>query len=228
VVSVLDRIGETRAAAATDDAPVSVRLEAIDLECERQDRVLFSGLSFALEAGGVLQLEGQNGSGKTTLLRVLCGLSPPAAGEVRWCGRPIGEVRAEYAAELAYVGHAPGVKDDLTPLENLRAAQALLGAVPGLPPEEALERLGLAGYEDVLCRRLSAGQRRRVALARLLVARSRLWILDEPFTALDRSGIRDIERMIEHHTAAGGMVVLSTHRPLGIECTHLTRLCLTP
>ena len=209
----------------TGSAAAGVFLQAVDLECVRDDRVLFRGLNFTLEPGQILQVQGRNGSGKTSLLRILCGLSPPAEGEVRWCGENIQSSRPEYFAELAYVGHAHGVKGELTPVENLNLARGL-GRASGMEPVEALEHLGLAGYEDVPSRFLSAGQRRRVALARLLILQARVWVLDEPFTALDVHGVDFIESMLLGHKNRGGMVMLTTHQPLRMDESHVTRILL--
>ena len=205
------------------DAPAI--LQALGLECVRDERVLFSGLDFTLEAGQILQVQGRNGSGKTSLLRILCGLSPPAEGEVRWCGESIQSARAEYCTELAYVGHAHGVKGELTPVENLRMAQAM-NRSRAADLEEALALVGLRGFEDVPSRFLSAGQRRRVALARLLVLDATVWILDEPFTALDVHGVDYIESVLLDHKARGGMVILTTHQPLRMDDSHVTRIHL--
>ncbi len=188
--------------------------EALDLECVRHDRALFSDLSFRLDAGQIVQVEGPNGSGKTSLLRMLCGMLVPVRGEVRWRGTDIQDSRSMFLAEVAYVGHAHGIKEELTPMENLRAARALGRRREGITLEQALQHVGLFGFEDVAARTLSAGQRRRVALARLLVTQATLWVLDEPFTALDRTGKRLIERMLESHSHAGGIAVLTTHQPV--------------
>jgi heme ABC exporter, ATP-binding protein CcmA len=201
-------------------------LEALGLTCERDERTLFRDLSFCLEAGEVLLVEGQNGSGKTSLLRILCGLSAPDAGVVRWQGRDIQRLRTEYFANLAYLGHAHGLKAELSPLENLEVARALATSRPGATPEQALERVGLLGFEEVPCRTLSAGQRRRVALARMLLTPARLWILDEPFTGIDRHGIEELEALLVEHSASGGIMVLSSHYLLSLRDCRLASIHL--
>ena len=206
----------------------AIRLEVHQLAFTRSDRVLFSDLSFALEPGQVLQIEGHNGSGKTTLLRTLCALSTPSDGEVRWCGENIRKVLPDYLEELAYVGHIPGVKEELTPLENLAFAQAITRPRPGIDAESALERIGLpVEHEDIPCRKLSAGQRRRVALARLLMSDARLWVLDEPFTALDRVGRKMVEQMLRDHASAGGMAVITTHHTVSLDNSPVQHLHLS-
>ncbi len=192
-------------------------LTARALCCRRGDRPLFDGLNLDLGPGETLQVAGANGSGKTTLLRALCGLVPLEAGTVNWGGLEIGEAAETYTAMLAYVGHVPGVKHDLTPRENLETARALAQAPPGEPIASALSRLGLLGHEDTPLRRLSAGQCRRAALARLLATPAPLWILDEPFTALDSDGRALVTQLIGEHCTAGGMAVVATHTRLGLE-----------
>ncbi len=186
------------------------------LSCVRDDRELFADISLTLEAGEVLQVEGANGSGKTTLLRALCGLVPLESGQIRWCGRDIDAAGSEYFAALAYVGHAPGVKRELTARENLAVARAL-GAGAAAETDAALARLGLGPLADTSLRRLSAGQCRRVALAGLLAAPASLWVLDEPFTALDAEGRCLVEQLIGEHCARGGLVALSTHQPAALD-----------
>jgi len=199
-------------------------LSAHQLSCLRDDRVLFEQLSFSLQAGDILQIEGYNGSGKTSLLRILCGLTLPLDGEVRWLGENIEEIRGDYHAELNYIGHAPGVKGELTPLENLRMAHALSAKPRTLDFDEALAKVGLRGFEDTPARSLSAGQQRRVALARLLLNETRLWILDEPFTSLDKAGIAYVEQLLKTHGEAGGVAVLTSHHP--VQQTSLKRIHL--
>jgi heme exporter protein A len=213
---------------ASEQIGHSAVLEVENLESTRDDRVLFSGLNFVLKAGEAILVEGANGSGKTTLLRIVCGFVRPDAGVVRWCGQDAERIRPDYQAEVAYLGHAPGIKDELTALENLRIARALGRPRKGIRLQDAMERVGLAGYEYAPVRALSAGQRRRVALARLLVTEARLWILDEPFTALDKAGISTVESILEAHCAQGGMAVLSSHHAVSLGCKTEVPVQLSP
>ena len=187
-------------------------LEARDLSAVRGDRIIFEGLGFRVESGEVLQVEGRNGSGKTTLLRMICGLTRPTKGQMLWRGEDIQSLKADYWSELAYVGHLSGVKEELTPLENLDFAGRLSACHTDRDPLDVLERLGLPEeHEDIPCRKLSAGQRRRVALARLLLSGATLWVVDEPFTALDREGRAMVEELVAAHLDQGGMAVMTTH-----------------
>lgn len=192
-------------------------LEAKDLFCERDERVLFEGLSFAVGAGEIVQVEGPNGSGKTTLLRILSGLSRAWEGELFWRGEPMSAVRDDYFNSLLYFGHQAGVKAVLTPEENLRWYSALHPLTDPDGISEALAEVGLYGYEDVPCHALSAGQNRRVSLARLYLSQAPLWILDEPFTAIDKLGVAKKEALIASHAERGGTVILTTHHELGID-----------
>jgi heme exporter protein A len=188
--------------------------EARNLEATRGTATLFTGLEFTLRPGALLRVTGANGSGKTSLLRVLCGLLLPAAGEVRWNGENIRALREEFWKHLAYVGHVNALKDDLTALENLAVACALAGldATPARS-RDALERFGLAGRERLPVRMLSQGQRRRAALARLALSEALpLWILDEPFAALDTAAVERVQSLAGEHLARGGMIVLTTHQ----------------
>ncbi len=198
-------------------------LEARDLYCERDERTLFSGLSFTVEAGEWVQVTGGNGAGKTTLLRLLTGLARPDGGEVYWQGEPLRRVRDSFHRSLLWIGHQPGIKSRLTARENLHFFHPGDGA--RLP--EALAQAGLAGFEDVPVARLSAGQQRRVALARLWLTRAALWVLDEPFTAIDVNGVARLTRRMAAHTAQGGMVILTTHQPLPGTADTVRRLALT-
>jgi heme exporter protein A len=203
-----------------------VSLTAHGLVCVRDDRVLFEGLDFALGPGELLLVEGRNGSGKTSLLRILAGMRLQEEGEVRWCGEPIQEVRGDYFDQIAYVGHLNGIKRELTPLENLRVTQAL-GRPSGIDLEVALEELGLAGFEDTPVQNLSAGQRRRLALARLLINDSLLWILDEPFTSLDREGMRRFEALVEGHLSGGGLAVMTAHHDVELPGSRVKAINLS-
>lgn len=194
-------------------------LEAAELECVRGRRTLFRGLSFSLRGGELLRVAGANGRGKTSLLRILCGLLLPTSGEVRWQGARIGELREEYSKQLVYLGHAAAIKDDLSPAENLSIACTLAGTNPvSTRVREALGRFGLAGAESVPARFLSQGQRRRAALARLLLAESApLWLLDEPLAALDAEASALVGTLIAAHVARGGAVAYSSHQEARIE-----------
>jgi heme exporter protein A len=200
-------------------------LEAADLECERGGRTLFRSLSFALRGGEALRIAGANGSGKTSLLRILCGLLPPAGGKVLWRGSEIAGLREEYSSELVYLGHAPAVKDELTAAENLAIACTLAGTPASREAvEAALGRFGL-GALDFAVKRLSQGQRRRAALARLALSQARaLWLLDEPFAALDSDGVSLLSAFIRDQMARGGAVVFTTHQDPGIAATRVIEL----
>jgi heme exporter protein A len=192
-------------------------LETIDLECTRGERLLFSRLAVRIEPGSCVRIGGENGAGKTSLLRILCGLLLPTHGEVRWDGQDIRKLREEYWQTLAYVGHLNGVKDDLTALENVRFAGELGGHVDDERAQFALRALGLAGFLHAQARFLSQGQRRRIALARLFLAHdARLWILDEPFTALDVRGVKVLIDLIDEQVRRGGIVVLTTHQEVDL------------
>ncbi len=188
-------------------------LEAKNLECTRGDHRLFSDLSLDLSPGEVLHVQGRNGTGKSTLLRTLCGLFTPSKGEVSWNGMAISALREIFHKEVLYIGHKPGIKDDLTALENLRAASLLDGdSVSKEQLWQALEKMGLRGFEDLPSKHLSQGQRRRVARARLLEIKARLWVLDEPFSALDSAAVAVLQTVIGSHIHSDGMVVLTTHQ----------------
>ena len=200
--------------------PISSKplLSVIDLECIRGDNLLFSGLDFKLYEGQLMQVEGANGSGKTSLLRILAGLSLSSEGQVLWDGKDILKQRSLYFSKVAYLGHTLGVKSDLSPVENLKISLALAG----FPFDEtdvyrALEQTGLASKEDVPARSLSAGQKQRVALARLLACPAKLWIMDEPFTALDASGVSLVRDLLETHLRRGGLVVLTSHQAVEVR-----------
>lgn len=188
------------------------------LAATRGDRVLFKDLGFALGAGEMLHVGGPNGSGKTTLLRLICGLVLPASGHVLWNDRDIRALAQVYRAELAYCGHHAAVKDELTGLENLRFASQLGGRrTREREALEALEAMGLAEVADVPARAMSQGQRRRVGLTRLLLTPARLWVLDEPFTALDQAAVERLRTTLVDHLLGGGLVVLTTHQAVAFD-----------
>ncbi|WP_095148563.1 cytochrome c biogenesis heme-transporting ATPase CcmA [Pseudomonas sp. Irchel s3a18] len=190
------------------------RLQAVALACERDLRMLFEHLELQLGSGDMLQISGPNGSGKTSLLRLLAGLMQPTSGQVLLNGQPLNQQRTELAHNLLWIGHAAGIKDLLTPEENLSWLCALHRPATHEAIWRALEAVGLRGFEDVPCHTLSAGQQRRVALARLYLDSPKLWILDEPFTALDKQGVAQLEEHLAAHCEQGGMVVLTTHHTL--------------
>lgn len=194
---------------------MSLRLQARKLACERDDRWLFRDLDLDIQAGEIVRVEGPNGSGKTTLLKILSGQLADFEGELYWNDHPMRRTRQDFLANLLYLGHAPGVKAALTPLENLAWYQALAGE----PDDEAarfkaLSAVGLAGFEDLPAGQLSAGQQRRVALARLELIPRPLWVLDEPFTAIDRDGVAALEGRLAAHARRGGCVLVTTHHEL--------------
>ena len=199
--------------------------EVINLGCVRGDRRLFRGLNFMVNEGELIEVRGRNGSGKTSLLRILCGLAQPSEGEVRWAGDNIRSLGEEYFAQVAYVAHQNGVKDELTAIENLRVASGLAGIT--LSQDEAREilgRIGLGKEQHLPVRFLSAGQRRRVALARLLAAKARLWILDEVLTSLDTAAAEFSSQFISEHLTRGGMAVIATHHDLNISAAARQRV----
>jgi heme exporter protein A len=203
-------------------------LEVKNLGCVRGDRRLFTDLNFALTAGGLLQVQGPNGSGKTSLLRLLCGLMAPAEGEICWQGANIRSLAEEYFTAVTYVGHRNGVKEELTPLENLTISSGLSGRK--IDREEAhsiLGRMGLSGRENLAVRLLSEGQKRRSALARLWCCRTTLWLLDEVLTSLDKAAVTLVKSLIEEHLSHGGMAVVATHQELNLSAGSFQRLELT-
>ena len=202
-------------------------LTANHITCSRGDRTLFRDLSFSLDKGELLHLKGRNGSGKTTLLRTVCGLFLPDSGEIQWGDTVARDLGEEYHRQVLYLGHHNGIKDDLTALENLRIAAVLDGdKVPEQRLWDALKEIGLAGYEDLPTRVLSQGQKRRVALARLLLTRSPLWILDEPFNALDVSAVELLQDIIRRHVAGGGMIIITTHQEVALTTGQVRQLQL--
>lgn len=198
-------------------------LIANNLECIRNEQVLFSGLSFSLAAGEIVHIVGSNGSGKSSLLQILAGLLNPQKGEVLWQGRPIQQIRQDYCQQLLYLGHKIGLKAQLTLKENLQLA-ACMGHKKYDTIKQVLERFSLDKYLDTLCYQLSAGQKQRVALARLLILDTKLWLLDEPFNALDQDSMGLLETILAEHVNGGGMVIFTSHQKFGFFLMEAKKL----
>lgn len=197
------------------------------LHLERGDRLLFKNLSFTLNSREALFLEGRNGSGKTSLLRTLCGLLLPNDGDILWNGEPIRELAEDYTRHLLYLGHKPGIKEELSGVENLRITSTLDGnPISEEIAWDALKRIGLKGFEDLPTKTLSQGQKRRVALARLLVSQASLWILDEPFVALDVVAVAELQEVMQQHLDKGGMLILTTHQEVDFTSGEIRHLKL--
>lgn len=203
-------------------------LEVSNLACTRGDHQLFGGLSFLLASGELMQVQGANGSGKTTLLRTLCGFMQPVEGKIRWQGQDVRELDEDYYANIIYLGHLNAIKDELSALENLHISAGLSGcAVSDQQVIAALRRMGLRGRETLPVNVLSQGQRRRVALARLLLSQAPLWILDEPLTALDVDAVNLMQELIGEHLSNQGMVIFTTHQPLEVAGVATRQLALS-
>ncbi len=201
-------------------------LQIRNLACIRDDRVLFEHLNLSLDSGQMLLVEGRNGSGKTSLLRILTGLKLADEGDILWNGESISVLTADYYEQVNYVGHHDGVKRELTCLENLRLVQAM-GKPADLDLDDVLEQVNLYRYGDTPVSNLSAGQKRRLALARLLVAESKLWIMDEPFTSLDKKSMAAFEAMFGRHLQQQGMIVMTSHHDIDMPNSNLQRLNLS-
>lgn len=192
-------------------------LDIQNLRCERDDRILFEGLDWTILPGDIVQVRGPNGSGKTSLLRILLGLNPEYSGDILFKGEPLNKNELVFRQQLLFIGHLPAVNRSLTPIENLRWFTQLHAVQDEPSLEGALKSVGLRGFEDTPGHHLSAGQHRRVALARLYLSSAKLWVLDEPFTAIDVQGVDNLREKLNHHTASGGSVIITTHQDLGLH-----------
>ncbi|PST96991.1 heme ABC transporter ATP-binding protein CcmA [Photobacterium iliopiscarium] len=212
-------------------------LSVANLSCVRDERVLFDELTFTISSGELVQIEGPNGAGKTTLLRIIAGLGYPDSGDVLWCNENIVTAREDYHQALLFLGHQTGVKRELTAFENLAFFQAMhtceqgsdLKGTPKVSDDalwQALAHVGLAGREDISAGQLSAGQQRRVALARLWLSNHKLWVLDEPLTAIDKQGVKVLEALFLSHAERGGMVLLTTHQDMFVDSDRLRKIKL--
>lgn len=200
-------------------------IETRHLTCIREDRILFEDLNFSVNCGEIIQVEGPNGVGKTSLLRILAGLSAPYEGQVLFSGQSIQSCQESFHQNMLYLGHQVGVKGELTAEENLSFTLALHG-LPDDNAETTLAEVNLLGFEDTLASHLSAGQHRRIALARLWQSPAKLWILDEPFTAIDKKGVLKLEQLIQNHANNGGAVILTTHQDLQMSASCYQKLTL--
>ena len=198
-------------------------LEVKNLACWRNDRVLFEDLNLTLSSGNVLFLEGENGSGKTSFLRILCGFRFADEGEISWDNHSVSSF-PEYFQNISFVGHKNGIKDELTVEENLNLMRSMATA-SDIKTENVLKKIGLFKQADVLSRLLSAGQKRKLALARLMMTDNSFWVLDEPFTSLDKASVVFFESLIKQHIAKGGMLILTSHHDIdlsGLPVNHFS------
>lgn len=201
-------------------------LNVTGLYSYRYDKAFFNGLDLFAGPGHLLQIEGENGSGKTTLLKILCGLIEADEGEILWGGSDIYSIMEEYRGDLHYLGHKNGIKAGLSCKENLKALSALGNRINTTDYEEVLEKYGLKGYEDTYAYTLSAGQKRRLSLARLSINQTRLWILDEPFTSLDEQGKNDMKKIFQQHLQTGGIILLTSHDNIQWQDIDISRIRL--
>ncbi|MBA6342301.1 cytochrome c biogenesis heme-transporting ATPase CcmA [Colwellia sp. MB02u-10] len=200
-------------------------LSASNLACIRGDRLLFEALDINIAAGDIVQVEGPNGAGKTSLLRILSGLSQPYDGTVYFQDESITQQREAFHQDLLYLGHLPGVKDEMTAQENLEFNLALHG-LNSATAEATLTEVNLLGFEDALAAHLSAGQHRRISLARLWQSQAKIWILDEPFTAIDKLGVEKLEQLFLQHADNGGCVILTTHQDISLPAERVKKVTL--
>lgn len=201
-------------------------LKAEDLACIRDTNVLFENLSFSVKSGQVLVVEGRNGSGKTSLLRILSGIRQQDEGTVAWNGQSIEKLGAAYRQDMAYLGHQNGIKHELTAVENLQMAR-IYGKITDDSLDDVLQTIGLIEQADIKAANLSAGQKRRLALARLLLTDCCIWILDEPLTTLDKAGIQLFEQLLKQHVASGGIAILSSHHDIDLAGSHIIKMSLS-
>ncbi len=210
------------------ETPVSstnTLLSARELTCIREERVLFEALELNISAGDIVQIEGPNGAGKTSLLRILAGLSQPYDGTIYFQDKAVAEQREAFHQNLLYLGHLPGVKGEMTAQENLEFNLALHG-LSSDTAEATLAEVNLLGFEDALASHLSAGQHRRISLARLWQSQHKVWILDEPFTAIDKLGVEKLEQLFVQHADNGGCVILTTHQDLSLPAERVKKVTL--
>ena len=198
---------------------------ANNLTCIREERVLFEDLNLNILSGDIVQIEGPNGAGKTSLMRILAGLSQPYDGDIHFQGKCITEQRELFHQNLLYLGHLPGVKDELSAQENLEFNLALHG-LDASTAENTLTEVHLVGFEDALASHLSAGQHRRIALSRLWQSQAKIWVLDEPFTAIDKLGVEKLEQLFLQHADNGGCVILTTHQDLSLPAERVKKISL--
>lgn len=207
----------------------SALLQARQLFCEREERVLFARLDFTLSEGELLQVEGPNGAGKTTLMRSVTGLNNHFEGDVLWREKPLADDRERFYAETLILGHLSGIKLPLSPTENLRWIAAARGVSQqniDIHINVALDAVGLNGFEHQPAHSLSAGQKRRIALARLFIEPATLWVLDEPFSAIDKQGVAVLEGLLEDHVSRGGAALVVTHHDMHLATIQHRRLQL--
>lgn len=209
----------------SSEADVETKLILRNLTCSRNERVLFQSINLSLRAGEVLFLEGENGSGKTSLLRIICGFRFQDEGEIIWGNSRVKD-KSAYLENISYIGHKNGIKDELTVEENLLHMRSMM-PVSEIKTEQVLKHMGLVKQADVLTRQLSAGQKRKLALSRLLLSKAAFWVLDEPFTSLDRASVVFFEGVIKKHVKSGGMLILTSHHDIDLSGLSVNRFNLS-